>query len=430
MLFLGSGVSYHAFGNKEGLPDVSNITTSVIQDKWYFYNYDKVLPGKNPNEAYRPDPWVQKIQEFLKLLKSYADSCLSARGRPEATYEDLYYLSNHIHLEECNSIANPAEFSFVNEIRQKTVNLCKPEKEFALEKLADKSCEFIKCVVSSKLGTFNILGNTKAPEGFELLKHLYNDSEIKHLDIATTNHDLLIEKYLELKLEKSPYIDYADGFGQKNGDYRDLDMSRYKDEKIRIHLYKLHGSINWCTYQDDDYKNRYHLISKDEMDCKDSHGKTRSVFGHGILFLTGTYNKTTSYSFGITLQMMSQFDQALFEHTTILMSGYGWNDDGINLRLITWLDSSINNKIILLAKDFHKEKKEYFPWWRINEFIKNKQICVIDKWFEDIDNNDKYEELKTKFNKEPKVKETKEESFKKSRQAFLQKRKNGEYLDI
>ena len=62
-------------------------------------------------------------------------------------------------------------------------------------------------------------------------------------------------------------------------------------------------------------------------------------------------NKAIAYQRGIYGDMRFRFDQALRQCERMVMSGYGWGDTAINVRLDTWLDQCRRNTLILLHRN-------------------------------------------------------------------------------
>jgi len=64
-------------------------------------------------------------------------------------------------------------------------------------------------------------------------------------------------------------------------------------------------------------------------------------------------------------------------------SGYGWGDYEINVRISYWLESSKDNKIVILHKLGEEDiyNKKFWRDWRWKKYHdKNNQVEVISKW--------------------------------------------------
>ncbi len=210
VLFLGSGISFAS-----GLPDAKKITSMLLEDHWYKHSDQTFIHGQHPNPAYRPYQYVDRLQEFLVILQKLANSYLTGRNRPEANYEDLFYLSQQISDEIDGEIDNPAILPFIEQIRDDAKHLCEaiptiPKIDLGL--LASESCNLIQCVVWHALYTGD------SPVGLDLIKDLAKSSLIDRLDIGTLNHDLLVESLLS-----EIQVRFVDGFGNPEGEVRFFD---------------------------------------------------------------------------------------------------------------------------------------------------------------------------------------------------------------
>lgn len=370
MLFVGSGVSL-----KSGAPDVQKITSEILGGNWRSHTDSNYYAGK---ENAGPDFKVIRVQKFLAILKGLADSYLMERRGIIATYEDLFYLAYQIENEIDGPIDNPLVKSTVEKVHLQSVDIVKPcsplEIEYDLARLASDSRDFIECVV------WHMLGANKVPKGFEMLEEIVGCQLVDRLDICTLNHDLLVENYLD---EKG--IAYADGFRDADGEVRWFDPAIYESEENRVTLQKLHGSINWW-YLEHLKRRKYGIVKKGlrPMLCKDHNGIRVDEIGARPNFLSGSYNKITDYRHGIFVELHNRFFRILKENDTILMSGYGWNDSGINGWLYEWLNSSDENRIVLLHEnpELLKHSKSSLRW-RYQELTVKGQLIPIKKWFSD-----------------------------------------------
>ena len=74
------------------------------------------------------------------------------------------------------------------------------------------------------------------------------------------------------------------------------------------------------------------------------------------------------------------------QNSTILISGYGWNDVGVNRLLFSWIDSKIENKIILLHRNPNelKANSKSALIYRFDELVDAKKLVLIEKWLCDL----------------------------------------------
>jgi hypothetical protein len=206
--------------------------------------------------------------------------------------------------------------------------------------LASRARKFIACAV------WQNLYHNGPPRGLELITDLASSEQVNVLDVFTLNHDVLLETALG-----SAEIPFSDGFGDWEGDLRYFDASQYAQE-IKRRIYKLHGSINWWRFPPGNggRKNPRYAVAKNMVNwaVKNELGYLVSASQGEPILLAGTYNKISTYGTGIFAELHHLFHNALLQHDTIVMSGYGWNDSALNVRLLEWLFTSPNKRLILL----------------------------------------------------------------------------------
>ena len=69
------------------------------------------------------------------------------------------------------------------------------------------------------------------------------------------------------------------------------------------------------------------------------------------LFLIGTHNKPLEYTNSVYEDLHAQLYLALKNVRRLIVCGYGFNDKGINTRLIHWMSRSDNHRIVLIHKN-------------------------------------------------------------------------------
>lgn len=376
-MFLGSGVSFPS-----KLPSVAEVTRSLLEEEWYSETDGCFYRGLNSDKALRDRDWVLHIQFLLKSLKEHADAYLSSRTKAKATYEDLYYLARQIVDEESEQVLNPAVESYVSRVRKDVDDAHMKERhsdtDIKCMDLADMACNFIQCVVWRHVG-----GQIK-PVGLDFIAGLALSGDVSQLDIFTLNHDTLVEQVLA-KFK----VPYADGFGQKDGDIRYFEPSVY-DGEHRVRLFKLHGSTEWYRFDDmsgsgPDYP--YGIATNpDTMHCKNDKGEYVWKASGIPLFLSGTQNKMLDYRYGIFRHMQNQFHRRLPAHDSIIMSGYGWGDRGMNDDLLGWLHDSKKRTLFLL----HENPEELRDDPRrgllrsYDDFVTEKRLIPIKNWMCDV----------------------------------------------
>lgn len=367
---LGSGISIPS-----GMPSVEAITQAVLTP--FEYRLDGAL---------FPDATVSS---FLHLIKSLCDQHLAIKGLSPANYEDIYYLCKQLVDFERGEYDNPALLPFLADVKAKSVEL---QKKVAhnlntglasrdlgknLTSLADKSLIRIESIVSKALAT------PEKIKGLGLLKKILDSSLGNKLHLITLNHDLLTETFLS-------HFGISDGFEPFSEQLAKFRPNYFSAENSkRVSILKPHGSIDWYRYKDK---------SGSEICCKLLSGEAayaQNEKGESIdanpkrLLLAGTTNKEISYGSGIFLEILHQLHSRLKRTKTLVSSGYGFRDKGINNRIWAWLESNDSNRLIIL----HDEKFQDELFRNAKGSLKNNfdrlkesnRIQFIDKWICNID---------------------------------------------
>jgi hypothetical protein len=152
--------------------------------------------------------------------------------------------------------------------------------------------------------------------------------------IVTLNHDVLVETLLEKHFDWRPGIDFEDGFGPAEDDVRKYDPERLFNDSARLRLIKPHGSINW--YFDDDGPTA--LLPSARREC---FSKSEPSFLSGI-------GKEGRYQYGIFGDMVEAFQHVLRQTTTVIESGFGWQDEGMYNLLTQYLCRRTENQLLRL----------------------------------------------------------------------------------
>lgn len=377
ILFLGSGISFPTLG-----VGVKQLTDSLLQDQWFRHTDGAYYPGASPT-VYLTD-LTRTLQGFLGILKVNADGYNVARGRGAANYEDLFYLARQLADDEKGIARNPGLGPFVDQVRaalsQHAAQARLPHLP-DLAEVAEETCTFIQCVVRAKLTT------TNTPLGLDPIAELARSPQVSSLDIVTLNHDLLVETFLE-----SHGIVFSDGFGLPVGDVRYFDPSTFRGTQ-KIRLFKLHGSINWLRFRTrgaDMFSDRYGIqVGGNQFICHDGNGELLDNLDITPHFLTGSFNKIVSYAYGPFAEMHWWFHKLLKEHDRVAMSGYGWNDKGINIRLMEWLHSTNPTRMCLMYRRPESLKDSDSPLrHRYDDLVQRGRIRPMGKWMQETDLNE------------------------------------------
>jgi hypothetical protein len=250
-----------------------------------------------------------------------------------------------------------------------------------LATLGKEACSFIELVVAETL-------QRKYLAGFDLILALATAPEVEELNIVTLNHDTLVEQFL-----LANGVPFVDGFGERDGDVRWYDDRVYESPSARVRLFKLHGSVNWYSFQNAGRLRTAIFLGDDLAFARDGTGKRLRVEFLTPSFLSGI-NKAVAYQRGIYTDIHFHFSELLRQCDRILMSGYGWGDTAINFQLDTWLDHSRRNRLILL----HRNPRQLCDRALVmasgyDAWVQSGQLICIDRWLCDASLTDLREAL-------------------------------------
>jgi hypothetical protein len=350
----------------------------MLDSKWVYHEDHRFYPDGGGIVALPGNGIVApRVQAFLRLLKAYADRYYSIRKGHESHYEDIFYLARQIDDDETDNLDNPAIDGFVREVRSQASRLLenanvfgRPEERYG--RLAQLACGLIVNVVESRLATPPVV------VGLDLLRELAIDHDITCLNVVTLNHDLVVEKYLG-----DHGLDYVDGFGPDVGGLRRFSPNLF-DAPARIRLLKPHGSVNWHCYSRAEGENLFAIPIGATPERVVDPGDVAWGRIDGPLFLAGTNNKIYDYGVGIFAEQFDRFHRFLSQHDTIIVSGYGFGDKGINGRFWDWLFGDLSRKLIILHRDPEELRlgaRESFSKM-LNTFGREGRLIVVPKWMQ------------------------------------------------
>ena len=344
---------------------VGTITNAALAHGWEKHSDSRFYTAAGPSTGE-----ALLAQEFLRSLKDYIDPHLRIRESREGNYEDLYAAALQIVQDETFEIVNPLISTSLSEIMCNSEKLWRQQPahidDNAFASLADRATELIQWTV------FHLLDPVRVPVGMDALASVAGI--VDQCDVFTLNHDLLIERLFD-----QFGVDYADGFGQKDGDVQTFNWS-WNAPAANIRLFKLHGSIDWYRYRYPQYV-QYAKVRSDPEHRKNSVGDRLTLLDTKPLFLTGTTVKEQSYGYSLVGELFAEFRSRLRHHHTLICCGYGWSDKGINIRLRQWLYDAHDNRLIILHRGSLDELKNKRCWyWYWDELEKAGKLVVVPKW--------------------------------------------------
>jgi len=353
-------------------PSVTEITRRLLKEPWMEGSDWKFYPC-NPNDCSTLDELerAERAQKLILILKEQIDSHLLVRENRESHYEDYYSCLKQIVQDEQAETTNPLIVNNVEKLKlacshlylgyESHLSMNGADNSFA--SLADRASDLIQWVV------YHSLCGIRIPNKLDLISEAA--ANLNELDIFTLNHDLLVEQ--ELHNNK---IVYSDGFSEKDGDIY-LFNPDWNASNTRI--FKLHGSIDWVRFMKQDLV-QYARIPMNPDEAKDGKGVFLESLETVPLFLTGIGVKEQAYGIGLFGEIFAQLHNRLKGHHTLICSGYGWSDKGINIRIEQWLCDSEKNRLLILHGETG-ENLETKRFWshRWSDYV-NRKVFHLPKW--------------------------------------------------
>jgi hypothetical protein len=284
---------------------------------------------------------VQKAGAFAKELADVAQTFFARTGIARSVnYEDISYSARQIADCLIGEYENPA---LMAQIELLAVKFTGGDLEL-LYVLADMTADYVTDIVCALLGRPG-----RSPAALEMVVEACADSTIPPVDLATLNHDTL----LELGLRQGG-IAYNDGFARQYGDVM-LWTDSYDEGLSR--LFKLHGSLDWIRLSIDDGAGYYEVEARAlEPDIYHLRGPAGELLAFPLndgrpLLLVGTFNKLYDYSGGVFGDQNARFRARLKKTMRLVVAGYGFGDKGINRIVLDWLMSPGDKRLIVIHPD-------------------------------------------------------------------------------
>ncbi len=178
--------------------------------------------------------------------------------------------------------------------------------------------------------------------------------------IVTLNYDNSIELSCEI-----------DGIEYDTGLKSWSSTGRFKFPVHCLPILKLHGSIDWMRRPSK--PTRDHPIGDDKI----VHKKIRSLgdfkFQPAVIF--GERNKLTMD--GPYISLLLEFQARLEKTTELIVVGYSFRDNHINLLIKQWLNEDSSRRIVIISPDFDLSKIPFVT--RQNRSLLQSRIKVLNK---------------------------------------------------
>ena len=373
----GSGLSRPA-----EYPSMSTITSRIITGDSIHRNSVAcyALGAPSPSEAYRTEEYIPKILFLLEKISELVSEYYCDVERT-VNYEDLYYISSQIRDSKLFEYENPAIIP-LNRLLTQDLQSILGESEFngrewTLKRLSSEASDYIVDIVWQMLKS-----PPKRTDYLTFLEDIVDDEQVGGIDIFTLNHDTLLELYFGLA-----DIPIADGFPDLINHVRYLDLNQFSLSSLKVKLYKLHGSINWFTFD----TGRVGIPeSADIWHTRNPEGILQRPTEGRPMFLAGTVNKILNYSRPLYFDLHCFFRSRLSKSNNLVVVGYSFNDKAINTRIIDWLRVNNKNRMIVIhpRPDNCKDGARYAIRSMWDHWSRDKQLLILQKSSDEISYND------------------------------------------
>lgn len=263
---------------------------------------------------------------------------------------------------------------------EKLLSLANTAKDYIKNKDIDigESVERIKTIIKDRC-TLELPENS--PHSLLLNKVTKRKVTFPRIKVFTLNYDTLFEQ-----AGKAANFTIIDGFSFSiprifSGRNFDLDIvsrnnSRVKEEDNFIskvfHLYKLHGSVDWCKEEGD------HIFQKENVD--------------DALMIYPNQSKYESSYEQPYFEMMSRFQQSLRNENVLLICiGFSFGDKHIVTAIKEALEQNPSFQLMVINKGIDTENENLKPF--IEAAKEHSNIIFVSETFEDFAKN--YPDLKS-----------------------------------
>jgi hypothetical protein len=390
ILFLGAGIS-----RPSGLPTAVDLTEYLLGRSAARSHNHKIATDALPPQQRQPPHVLARIPRFLRLLKAYDEADINHVGytrlnnksgryvsttalfRSGSTYEDLFYLCAQIKAWSSGWSDSCMTTPLMEAIERRGGCLFRGRSKKArlsdVATVAAAACDFMQSEIAAALSGSN-------PRGLQLIRDLAVDARIEMLNIVTLNHDTLVEQFLSQNA-----IRFANGFDQPDGDVRWYCDASYDVSKVRVRIFKLHGSIDWYSFGLNGRTAM--LLGSEPRAARDAAGNHLRVNGPGPSFLAGL-SKPVAYQRGIYTDLHHRFHEMLRLCDRMVMSGYGWGDHAINCRLESWLDRTGNQLVLLHPTPEDLTYRSLIVVSAFDGWMHSRKLVQIRKWMSEVRQDD------------------------------------------
>lgn len=361
IFLLGSGVSFPA-----KVSSIDTLTDRVLSGERFQRHSNKVWWIKEADGVAVGDD-AKRITTFLKRLKTEVDLHYALYKDHKTNYEDLYHVAAQLYDAVMGSYQNPALKPFLDKI-------VPDSRELFIEDQEENRPQIVRdyqglAYLSSETTNYiaDVVWRVIQKEQLAVAQVTHLDcikcacQEVNTLDLFTVNHDMLLEKALGANS-----IPIADGFGARDEfGVRHWNPQTFEAPSVRIRLVKLHGSMDWfyfCGTDEGRADQFLGLHPQPGLEFLGGDGRLLTLLEGRPVLLMGTVNKMLEYLRGIFLQLHFQFYHRLAQTDQMVVSGYGFGDDGINMRIREWMGSSDDRRLVIIDPSPLAAQERFGGW--------------------------------------------------------------------
>jgi hypothetical protein len=224
---------------------------------------------------------------------------------------------------------------------------CLPDFENPLKRLAEDATNHVRRRVEALLRM-----PPKPLDHLDFVAEAIQAVGVAKKALMTVNHDVLLETCLTAR-----NIGFTDGFSHKANSVgvREWDPALFCAPNTLLPLLKLHGGFDWYRFRPDGaepWAEDYVGVPTCEFSrCrKDEEGRRHCKLDDLPMFLIGTFNKLSSYTDPVYLEIYHQAFRALGQTDWLLVVGYGFGDKGINELVTEWIYRSSTHRLVVVDK--------------------------------------------------------------------------------